>query len=93
MVSPQAKRQCVGHLVAEKDYSERRACQLMGIARSSHRYQAKPAADEQELRAKIRELAVENKTYGYRLITGLLRREGWLVNKKRVQRIWQAEGL
>ncbi len=93
MVSPQAKRQCVGYLVAEKTYSERRACQLVGIARSSHRYRAKPAADEQELRAKIRDLAVENKPYGYRTITALLRRDGWRVNKKRVHRIWQTEGL
>lgn len=80
-------------MVAEKEYSERRACQLVGISRSSHRYQAKPAADEQELRAKIRELADENKSYGYRPVTALIRRKGWLVNKKRIQRIWQAEGL
>lgn len=92
-MSPQARRQCVDYLVAEKEYSERRACQLVCISRSSHRYQAKPTADEHELRAKIRELADENKSYGYRPVTALIRRKGWLVNKKRIQRIWQAEGL
>jgi len=50
-----------------------------------------PTGDE--LRAKIRELADENKSYGYRPVTALIRRKGWLVNKKRIQRIWQAEGL
>ncbi len=93
MVSSQAKRQCVDYLVTEKAYSERKACQLMAIARSSHRYQTKPAADEDDLRAKIRDLADEHKAYGYRFITALVRGQGWLVNKKRIHRIWQEEGL
>lgn len=92
-MSAQAKRQCVRHLVTEMDFSERRACLLMDIARSSHRYEAKPAADEEDLRAKIRYLADENKAYGYRMVTAKIREEGWLVNKKRVQRIWREEGL
>jgi len=65
----------------------------MDITRSSHRYEAKPAADEEDLRAKIRYLADENKAYGYRMVTAKIREEGWLVNKKRVQRIWREEGL
>lgn len=92
-MSSQAKRQCVGYLVAEKAYSERRACRLVGMARSSHRYQTKPAADEESLRAKIRDLAAEHKAYGYRFITALLRGQGWLVNQKRVHRFWKEEGL
>ncbi len=92
-MSPQAKRQCVNYLVAERAYSERRACQLVGIARSSHRYQAKTAADEIELRAKIHQVANKNKAYGYRLVTGKIRNQGWLVNHKRVHRLWKEEGL
>ena len=42
---------------------------------------------------KIHELAVCNSRYGYRRITALLRREGLEVNKKRIHRIWKAEGL
>ena len=92
-MSPQAKRQCVAYLMAEKAYSERSACLLMDMSRSSCRYQAKPAADEKELRAKIHQIANENQAYGYRLVTGKIRNQGWLVNHKRIHRIWKEEGL
>ena len=42
---------------------------------------------------RITELAREYGRYGYRRVAALLRIEGWLVNPKRVQRIWQREGL
>jgi len=94
MVSPQAKRQGVAYLVAEKEYSQRQACQLIGISRSSARYEKRQKEDEAELIRDIRELAKRHKTYGYRRIHILLRREGSKkVNKKRVHRIWKAEGL
>lgn len=93
-MSPQAKRQSVAYLVVEKDYSQRRACQLVGIGRSSARYAARQKEGEAELREEIRDLANRNKTYGYRRITALLRREGSkIINKKRVHRIWKDEGL
>jgi len=38
-------------------------------------------------------LARANPRYGYRRIWALLRREGWRVNRKRVHRLWRAEGL
>ena len=38
-------------------------------------------------------LSRENPRYGYRRVWALLRREGWLVNKKRVHRLWREEGL
>jgi len=65
----------------------------MGMARASHRYQTKPAADENGLRVKIRELADKHQAYGYRFITALLRDEDWFVNQKRVHRLWKEEGL
>jgi transposase InsO family protein len=43
--------------------------------------------------ARIVELARAYGRYGYRRITALLRREGWRVNAKRVERIWRQEGL
>ena len=76
------------YLVEEKAYTERRACRLVGIARSTHRYQHRVAADEVDLRARIRTLANEREAYGYRMITNLLHREGWQVNVKRVHRLW-----
>jgi len=51
------------------------------------------ADDEERLTARIVALASEYGRYGYRRITALLRREGWWVNVKRVQRIWRQEGL
>lgn len=92
-MSPQAKRNTVGILVAERDYSQRHACQLMGISRSSARYQPIPQPEEISFRQEVRQLAHQHPGYGYRRITAILRREGSHVNHKRVQRIWQAEGL
>ena len=92
-MSPQARRNAVKHLIAELDYSERRACQLVGISRSSARYTPKPQPEEVAFRQQVRQLAHKHPNYGYRRITVILRREGSQVNNKRVQRIWQAEGL
>ena len=63
------------------------------ISRSLLRYLARERKGEAALVRKIHELAVRNSRYGYRRITALLRREGWQVNRKRVHRIWKAEGL
>ena len=49
--------------------------------------------DEEALTADIIALAREYGRYGYRKITALLRAAGWVVNKKRVERIWRREGL
>ena len=51
------------------------------------------ADDEERLTAAIIELATLYGRYGYRRITALLRQAGWLVNTKRVERIWRREGL
>ncbi len=42
---------------------------------------------------RIVELASDYGRYGYRRVTALLRREGWAVNHKRVERLWRQEGL
>jgi transposase InsO family protein len=49
--------------------------------------------DEQLLREEIVRLACKYERYGYRRTTPLLRRDGWIVNHKRVERIWRQEGL
>jgi transposase InsO family protein len=66
---------------------------VLGQARSTQRHQPRVRADEPRLLARIVELAREYGRYGYRRITALLRREGWRVNAKRVERIWRQEGL
>ena len=77
----------------ELGVSERRACRVLKQPRTTQRYVPKPAADEHALTERIIELAREYGRYGYRRVTALLRMEGWLVNRKRVQRIWRREGL
>jgi hypothetical protein len=49
--------------------------------------------DEERLTADIIELAQRYGRYGYRKVAGLLRQAGWIVNDKRVERIWRHEGL
>jgi putative transposase len=72
--------------------SERRACELTGIGRSSCRYPAGGREDD-ELRQRLRELAGERRRFGYRRLTVMLGREGWRVNHKRVYRLYCEEGL
>ena len=73
--------------------SERRACKVLGQPRTTQREEPKQGAFEKRLVARIIELACQFGRYGYRRITALLKREGWPVNHKRVQRIWRREGL
>lgn len=72
--------------------SERRACWLLGVDRSSYRYRPKPNSDE-ELCGRLRELAAQHPRYGYRRLGALLRREGRQVNHKKVERLYRREGL
>ena len=73
--------------------SERLACRVLGQHRSTQRKQPTGRADEAALTADIVELATQYGRYGYRRITALLLTAGWVVNVKRVERIWRREGL
>ena len=66
---------------------------MIGQPRSSQRYEAKRLADEDEITTKIVELASAYGRYGYRMITAMLRGKGYLINHKRVYRIWRSFGL
>jgi putative transposase len=81
------------HAVTELGVSERFACNVLGQPRATQRKELQTADDEAVLTADIVALAREYGRYGYRRITALLREAGWLVNKKRVERIWRQEGL
>lgn len=73
--------------------SERFACRVLGQHRSTQRKIAKTPDDEAALTADIIALALQYGRYGYRRIAALLRDAGWVVNLKRVERIWRREGL
>src|ERR1700679_3004293 len=92
-LSPSRRRACVDYVMSELCISERRACRALGQHRSTQRKIATTPGDEVALTADIIELARQYGRYGYRRITALLRRAGWTVNKKRVERIWRSEGL
>jgi putative transposase len=72
--------------------SERRTCQVLGVARSTLRYEA-VRRNEDDLRLSLIRLAKQYGRYGYRKVGELLRVEGWAVNHKKVERIWREEGL
>jgi len=75
------------------DVSERRACQVISQSRMTQRYKTKQPDKDKALTTEIKKIAKRHKRYGYRMITAKLRQQGWNVNHKRVQRIWQKEGL
>lgn len=92
-MSPERKRAAVRHLQTEGLSSQRRGCDLVEVSRSTLYYTPRRRPDEEALRAKIKQLARQNRRYGCRRVWAILRREGWQVNHKRVHRIWKEEGL
>jgi len=93
MTSPAKRREAVEQVCQGLQVSERRACRALEQARSTQRYQRVAVDDEERLIKEVVRLASKYGRYGYRMITGLLRGDGWTVNHKRVERIWRAEGL
>lgn len=91
-MKPAAQRAAVRHVQAQWPRSERRACGLISVGRSTARYLAQGRSDA-DVRARLRELAAEKRRYGYRRLHVLLRREGVCVNHKCVERIYREEGL
>lgn len=87
-----SRRQEVAFVGEWFDLSERRACELIGVERSSYRYCRRPERGV-ELREQLRELARKKPRYGYRRLTVLLRRAGHRVNHKRVWRWCRVWGL
>nr|WP_255202929.1 IS3 family transposase [Vibrio natriegens] len=87
------KRKAVKVIQKDTQLSERRACLLVGIQRASMRYQPQANREDDKLQARIKELALERRRFGYRRIHRLLRREGFDVNHKRVYRLYSELGL
>ena len=70
----------------------RRACGLLRLNRASWYYRHH-GRDDTAIRMRLRELAQARPRFGYLRLYVMLRREGWVVNKKRVYRIYREEGL
>jgi putative transposase len=80
------------YLQVSYQVSERRACGVRDVSRSTHRYRSVADAHE-ELRIRLRDLAATRPNWGYRRLGLLLEREGWQANHKLVYRLYREEGL
>ena len=74
--------------------SERRACAVVGQHRSTQRLAPPVVSDEEQfLRGYLRDFSKKRPRWGWRRAAKQLRRDGWRVNNKRIQRLWRDEGL
>ena len=92
-MSPAKKRRAAIELQEELKMSERRVCRALGQPRSTQRQEPLMTIRERTLTEEITRLACQYGRYGYRRIAEVLRRDGWRVNHKSVERIWRQEGL
>jgi len=92
-VSAPQKKAVVEHLVEGHKCSQRQACRFVGLSRSTARYPMRRAADESLLVERLHKFSVKRRRRGYRLAHRELRRDGFVVNHKRVYRLWKEQGL
>src|SRR3954467_6266628 len=94
LLSPARRRVGIEHVRDKLQVSERRVCRALGQHRSTQRKRPRGRDDEERLTADTIELARQYGRYGSRKIAERLRSTaGWVVNDKRVERIWRREGL
>jgi putative transposase len=92
MVSAQARRQQVTY-ARGRGRSERRACALMSVARSTVKYEPRLAARDAPLISQMQELAGQYPRYGYRRIQVFMARLGYKMSADRTHRLWRLAGL
>jgi putative transposase len=91
VVGPQAKRKVVRHICSQHGLSQRRACGLTRVHRSTYRYE--PKGPDKRLEVRLIELATAKVSYGYRRLHQLLLREGYTLNHKKVYLLYKKNGL
>jgi putative transposase len=92
MVTPAARRSAVVHAREVFGLSERRACSIVGIARRVVRYRSR-RPDDAPIRLRLRELAAQRRRFGFRRLGLLLAREGLVLNRKKLLRLYREEKL
>jgi putative transposase len=92
MVSPVARREAVGWLQT-RGTSLRRACRVVGLSTATWRYQRRTNAANAAVLARLQTHAAVRARFGYRRLHILLERDGFIVNHKRVHRLYRAAGL
>ena len=86
------QREAVGRVMERHGLSQRHACRLVGLDRSTLRYQRK-RPDDATVRQRLRELAAERRRFGYRRLGWMLAREGHAMNHKKLYRLYHEERL
>jgi putative transposase len=92
-LKPAQRRELAGWFRVTFQIDIRRACGLAHLSRTAWYRRPSETRQQTVLRLRIRELAHARPRFGYLRIWVLLRREGWLVNRKRVRRLYRLEGL
>jgi putative transposase len=92
VVTPDAKRKAVVHLMEVHQVSQRRACSALNVDRSTVRYQSR-RSDDKDLRDAMKAVAKERRRFGYRRLHVMVERQGWQVNHKKFRRIYREEKL
>ena len=77
----------MAYLVTTYEVSQRRACEVVRAPRSMVRYRHR-RPDDAALRARLKDLASERRRFGYRRLNQMLKREGTVVNLKKVRRLY-----
>ena len=94
MVTPDRRRRAVVVLQGRFGVSQRRACRVVGQHRSTLRRPARPIPDaDEKLCRRLRRFAKRHIRLGWRKAYDVVRREGWVVNHKKVRCLWREEGL
>jgi transposase InsO family protein len=81
---------------SDKDADIQRLCALSGVSRAGYYRHLAPKAskrDDADLRDLVQRIALDNRHYGYRRIAHELRRQGLIVNAKRVLRLTREDNL
>jgi putative transposase len=92
VVSTIARREAVGWLQT-RGTSLRRACRVVGLSTATWRYQRRASATNVAVLARLRAHAAVRARFGYRRLHVLLEREGFVVNHKRIHRLYRDAGL
>ena len=93
MLSPAKLKWAVSFVLDKFKVSERRVCRALSVNRNTLHHKSNKIERDAEIRDRIIETVKKHGCRGYRMVTGILRNQGILVNHKRVERIWREEGL
>jgi putative transposase len=92
MVTPDVKRDAVAHVCEQHGVSQRRACEVLSVDRSSVRYRS-VRPDDADIREAMKLVASERRRFGYRRIHVMLDRQGIVMNLKKLRRLYREEKL